>query len=183
MPPRALQGNLRVLAACYPLLSPGPRASWKPSPTPGPRPLQAIAMPPMKVRLRVTGHRCLAPCPLTPVRTPWHPWLSLPHPPCWATRSPLPLSSPAPLPLPLLPLDHGCITHTPGDLSSPPQSPSARGGGICLSKPPGHAQRANDLDLVSQAATHCAPSPPAPSPDACRRSVPLSGVFPQLGGP
>lgn len=130
----------------------------------------------MKVRLRVTGHRCLAPRPPTPVRTPWHPWLSLPHPPCWATRSPLPLSSPAPLPLPLLPPRPWLHPHHPqGTLSSPPQSPQHMGDGISSLQYPLVMLRGQMIsDLVSRAATPCAPYQPFPQ-------TPAGGLCPSQG--
>lgn len=133
-------------------------------------------LPPMEVRLGVTGRRCLAPRPPAPVRTPWHPWPPLLHPPSWATRSPLPLSSLAPLPLPLLPPDHGCIHTTPRGPSAAHPSPLSTWGVIfhALQAPPVMLRGQMISDLVTRTAAPCTPHQLFPQ-------TPAGGLCPSQG--
>ena len=134
--------------------------------------------PGWRLKLGVTSHRCLAPHPPAPVRTPWHPWLPSPHPPCQATRSPLPLSSPAPLPLPLLPPEiTAASTPPPGDPQQPTPVPPAHGQGVVfhpLQAPLVMLRRQMTSDLVTRTAAPCAPHQPSPQ-------TPAGGLCPSQG--
>lgn len=178
MPPRAParnpEGPSLPAALSWPSGSAGklrPRLGLIPS-----KPEQCLP-PGWRLKLGVTGHRCLALRPPAPVRTPWHPW---PPPPPSMPGHQVPFASVFPSPIataPSPPETTAASTPPPGDPQQPTPVPPAHGRGVVfhpLQAPLVMLRRQMTSDLVTRAAAPCARHQPSPQ-------TPAGGLCPSQG--